>query len=203
MRKIVILTLVLASALLFSCTTTTDGDGDGLTQYAFDWALDKAKSWAEDHWGSWESAAHVFLYQCVWADDKCMLGRPQADSYWVVFFQNADDAAYSVLVDSDGDCNGDDYGDQGGEIDEIASYSNDKLEEMMQFALYETDSFWDDCGVDPEDFNWAAEVRTDWYDDFDDADNMFLVYFYEDRGDDYDWWYVVYYGNGAAWTAGR
>ncbi|HDR06070.1 MAG TPA: hypothetical protein ENN88_00390, partial [Candidatus Coatesbacteria bacterium] len=121
MRKIVVLTLVLAAALLMSCTTTTGGDGDGgLTQYAFDWALDKAKSWAEDHWGGWESAAHVFLYQCVWADDECMLGRPLADSFWDIFFQNEDDAAYGVAVDSDGDCNGDDYGDQGYEIDEIA-----------------------------------------------------------------------------------
>ncbi|OGD79003.1 MAG: hypothetical protein A2Y64_04170 [Candidatus Coatesbacteria bacterium RBG_13_66_14] len=220
MRKIVVLTLVLATAFLFSCTTTTGGDGDGggLTEWAFDWALDKAKSWAEDHWGGWESAAHVFMYQCIWADDKCMLGRPQADSYWDIFFQNEDDAAYGVVVDSDGDCNGDDYGDWGAEVDEIASYSNAKLEEMMQFALYETDNFWDLFGADPDDYNWAVEVRTDWYGEFEDADNMFFVFFYEDRGDefawaviaidadgdgdDYDWWYQVSY-NRDTWFTGR
>ncbi len=220
MKKIVVLTLVLATALLFSCTTTTGGGGGGgLTQYAFDWALDKAKAWAEDHWPGWESAAHVVDYWCTWADDKCRLGRPEADSYWEIFFQNQDDEAYGVVVDSDGDCNGDNYGDQGGEIDEIESYSNDKLEEMMQFALYETDNFWSMFDADPEDFWWDVEVCTDWYSQFDDAENMFFVYFYEDRGDDYywaiialdadgdgddyDWWHTTPYGNGDVWTRGR
>lgn len=220
MKKIVILTLVLASALLFSCTTTTDGDGGGgLTQYAFDWALDKARACAEDDWEDWESDVHVVDYWCTWADDKCMLGRPQADSYWEIFFQNEHDEACGVVVDSDGDCDCDNYGDQGGEIDEIESYSNDKLEEMMQFALYETDNFWSMFGADPEDFSWDVEVCTDWYGLFDDAENMFYVNFYEDRsdssawaiialdadgdGDDYDWWHTTPYSNGDVWMAGQ
>jgi len=221
MRKIVVLTLVLATALLFSCTTTTGGDGDGggVLKYAFDWALDKAKSWAEDHWGGWESAAHIFAYKCIWTDEKCMLGRPQADSFWDIYFQNEDDVPYDVKVDADGDCNGHEWADQGYQIDEIESYSNAKLEEMMQFALYETDTFWDAFGVDPEDFSWWVTVRTNWNDQGIDADNLFFVDFYENRsdaspwggivldadgsGDDYDWWYIVYYGNGAGWMAGR
>jgi hypothetical protein len=204
--KVFVTTAILVAAFLLSCSTTTGTDGGTqLTKWAFDWALDIARKWAEDHWDGWESDAHIYRYLCVWADEECMLGRPQADSYWEIYFQNADDAAYRVTVDSDSDADGDDLGDPGFEIDEIEAYSNDKLEEMMQFGLYETDLYWEMFEADPEDFWWVVDVRTDWEDIFDGAENMFIISFYEDRsddwpwgeiaidadgeGDDYDWWY--------------
>ena len=79
---------------------------------------------------------------------------------------------------------------------------------MMQFALYETDDFWELYGVDPEDFSWFVEVRTNWGDGI-DAENLFFIAFYENRGDDffwtmfvidadgegddYDWWFIAPY----------
>lgn len=215
--KVLVVTVVLAAAFLLSCTTTTGTNGGSqVTKWAFDWALQIARNWAEDHWGGWESDAHIYIYQCIWADEKCMLGRPQADSFWRIAFQNADDVPYSVTVDADGDADGDPLDDPGFEYDEIEAYSNSKLEEMMQFALYETDYFWELYGVAPEDFSWAVEVRTDWWGEFSDAENMFFVFLFEKRsddfawsfivldadgsGDDYDWWFLIPYGNETRFT---
>ncbi|MCX7022331.1 MAG: hypothetical protein NTW26_08700 [bacterium] len=196
MRKIVILTVVLAVALLFSCTTTTDGGGGGgLLKYAFDWAYDIAKKYAQDddNWGYWDSGTVLAFFDCVLSDEKCMLGRPLENSYWEIFFQNDNAEVYSVMVDENGD---EDGTAEGTAIDfnEVPAYDNDKLEEMMTFCLDPDNDYWSQWDTSPDDYWWFVEVSSDYNDSWSGVDNIFRVWFFESQGDidPWSWWgYIV------------
>jgi hypothetical protein len=190
MRKIAVLTVVLAAALVLSCTTTTGTDGgDGLLKYAFDWAYDIAKKWAEDRWDDWDSDTKLAFFDCVLADEKCMLGRPQDNSFWWIFFQNDDGDAYSVTVDDEGHEDGEPE-DFGIDFNDVTAFSNSKLEEMMTFCLDDHNDFWETTSTDPEDYWWYVEVSSDYNDWFSGVDEIFRIWFFESQSDidSWSWW---------------
>ncbi len=187
--KVLVVTVVLAAAFLLSCTTTTDTNGDGgVTEWAFDWAYQIAKSYAENRWDEWDEYTKLVVYDCVLADEKCMLGRPQAYSFWEIWYMHYDDL-FSIEVDEDGEADGEEHDESSIDYDEIPAFSNSKLEEMMAFCIDEDNDLFDHWGADPNEFKWFVEVSCDYNELWSGVDNIFRVWFFESRGDidDWDW----------------
>ncbi len=183
--KVFVVTVVLAAAFLLSCTTTTGTNEDGgVTEYAFDWAYQIAKSYAEDRWGEWDEHTKLVFYDCVLADEKCMLGRPLDYSFWEIWCMYYDDLN-SIEVDEDGEADGEEHEPR--DFDEVPVFSNSKLEEMMTFCIDEDNDLFDYWGADPNDFKWFVEVSSDYAEQWPGVDNIFRVWFFESRNDIDDW----------------
>lgn len=191
--KVFVVSVVLAAAFLLSCTTTTGTNGDGgVTEYAFDWAYQIAKSYAEEYWGDWDTDTVLAFFDCVLADAKCMLGRPLENSYWLVWFQNDEAELYSVEINEDGEEDGTDHGVSGVDFNEVPAYSNSKLEEMMAFCIDEDNDYWDLWDSTADDYWWFVEVSSDYGDWWAGVDNIFRIWFFERQGDVDEWNYWGY-----------
>jgi hypothetical protein len=169
---------VLVAALYLSCAAPTE---PGPTEWAFDWACDIALPLVREGWDGWDPDTALIWYNCRWADEGCMLGRPRAESIWRLYYQNSAGAVCVVTVDPTGDAVLEELG-VGRKVRPADVYPDAKLAEMMEFCL-NVDEYWDRWDTDAWDYWWSAWVF--YYPPCEGC--VFWVDFYSGRDDESAW----------------